>query len=202
MTNQPNAAPSLTEADPIFASATSKYEMYAIFCGDINLMNMNTLTKGLTVAMGMNVTRLHLLFHTWGGIAGDGVYLYNLLKQLPLEVVLYNAGQVASAGAIAYLGAKSRKTTSNAIFMIHRAHNSPQHANASKLKIASDSLVLDDNRMESILREHSNLPQEIWNQLEHHDVYISGADAVKYGLADEIAEFAPPLGTIVLNALG
>lgn len=202
MTDEPQEAPTLIEAQPISVKEAPTDEMYAIFCGDINLMNMHTLTKGLTVAMQMNVGRLHLLFHTWGGIAGDGVYLYNLLKQIPLEVVLYNAGQVASAGAIAYLGAKSRKTTANAIFMIHRAHNSPQLANASKLKNASDSLVLDDTRMEHILRERSNLPQEIWNQLEHHDVYISGSDAVKYGLADEIGEFAPPPGTKVLNALG
>jgi ATP-dependent Clp protease protease subunit len=201
MTNTTSASvPSVSSEQAPVASGTQ--EMYAIFCGDINLLNMHILTRGLTTAMGMNVSRLHLLFHTWGGIAGDGVYLYNLLRKLPLEVILYNTGQVASAGAIAYLGAKSRKTTANGIFMIHRAHNSPQGANASKLKSASDSLELDDARTEAILRDHIKLPDELWKQLEYHDVWISGTDAVKYGLADEIAEFSPPAGTKVLNALG
>lgn len=88
------------------------------------------------------------------------------------------------------------------IFMIHRGHNSPLGANADKLKNVSDSLYLDDARMESILRAHLNLPADLWKQLEHHDVYISGSDAVKFGLADGIAEFSPPVGATVLNALG
>lgn len=177
-------------------------EMYAIFCGDINSGNMQKLTAGLAAVMQMNISRLHLMFQTWGGFAGDGVYLYNLFKQLPLDIVIYNAGQVASAGAIAFLGAKCRKTTSNAIFMIHRAQSSPPFSNATKLKSASDGLALEDERTKEILAKHLQLPKELLDQLENHDVYISGKDAVNYGFADEIAEFAPPPGTKVLNALG
>lgn len=195
-------APALPTQPTGQVTTPAALEWYAIYCGDINLANLHRLTAGLTVAMQMNVTRLHLLFHTWGGIAGDGVYLYNLLRQIPLDVVLYNGGQVASAGAVGYLGARTRKTTANAIFMIHRTHNSPQFANAARLRNISDSLVLDDERTEAIFREHLELPPDLWTQLENHDVYLSGTEAVTYGLADEVAEFAPPPGTKVMNALG
>ncbi len=177
-------------------------EWYAIFCGDINLTNAQKFSAGIATAMHSNLGRLHLLFHTWGGSPGDGVFIYNLLKQVPLEVVLYNSGQVASAGVIAYLGAKFRKTTANGMFMIHRTHSTLQFANADKLKSASDSVALDDARTHAIFRQDLKLPKKIWTQLKHHDVYIPGRDAVEYGLADEIAEFAPPVGTKVLNALG
>ncbi len=176
-------------------------EWYAVYCGDINLNNASKLTNALTFALSNKVSRLHLLFHTWGGVVGDGIYLYNLLKNFPLEVILYNSGQIASAGTIAYLGARFRKTTANATFMIHKSHNSPQFANATKLKNVSDSLLLDDIRSEEILKQHLKLPDGLWSQFEYHDVYIQGTSSVAYGLADEISEFSPPVGSMVLNTL-
>ena len=46
------------------------------------------------------------------------------------------------------------------------------------------------------------LPPELLDELKYHDLYLSGEDAVKFGLADGHAEFAPPLGTHVFNVLG
>jgi ATP-dependent Clp protease protease subunit len=177
-------------------------ELYAIFCGEINQANTQKLAGGLTVVMANGVTKLHLLFQSWGGFVGDGVFIYNLLRALPIEVVMYNAGQVASAGVIAFLGGKQRKTTATGVFMVHRSHVSPQFATVEKLKVITESLVLDDARSEVILREHLNLPDDLWAQHKYSDVHLSGADGVKFGIADEIANFAPPVGVTVQNALG
>src|SRR6202044_3814891 len=122
--------------------------------------------------------------------------------KFPVEVVLYNAGQVASAATLAYLGARTRKTTANAIFMIHKASYNPDASGAGKLKGIANNLTVDDARIEVILREHLRLPEEMWNQFLYHDVFLSGEDAVKYGMADEIAEFSPPPGINILNAIG
>jgi ATP-dependent Clp protease protease subunit len=61
---------------------------------------------------------------------------------------------------------------------------------------------MEDARIEGILRHHLSLPEELWTQFDYHDVFLSGEDAVKYGMADEIAEFSPTPGVKVLNALG
>lgn len=60
-------------------------------------------------------------------------------------------------------------------------------------------MVLDDERTEAIIREHVKFPPELWGQIEHHDIYVPGGEAVKFGLADEVAEFAPPAGVQVYN---
>jgi ATP-dependent Clp protease, protease subunit len=119
----------------------------------------------------------------------------------PFELTLYNVGQISSAGVTAYLGAKHRKTTANATFMLHRSTNSPQFATAAKLAHAAKSLVLDDERTETIVREHVKFPPELWDALAHHDVYVSGKEAIKFGIAHEVGEFAPPAGTQVFNLL-
>ena len=177
-------------------------EIWATFYGDINAVTTAKLVSGLTQVGSQGTKRIHILFQSWGGFVGDGVFLYNSLKKFPVEITLYNAGQVASAATLAYLGAHRRKTTANAIFMIHKGSNSPNGAGAGKLKAAADSLALDDARIESILRAHLRLPEELWTQFLYHDVSFSGVDAVKFGMADEVGEFSPPPGTNVLNAIG
>lgn len=180
----------------------SKPEIWAVYCGDINAANTAKLMTGLINASANGNKRIHLLFQSWGGFVGDGVFLYNALKKLPLEIVLYNAGQVASAAVLAFLGANQRKTTANAVFMIHKGTNSTNAAGVERLKAVAANLTIDDARIEEILRSHLRLPEELWVQFNYHDVYLTGTDAVEYGIADEIGEFSPPPGQVVLNALG
>ncbi len=177
-------------------------EIWATYCGDINAANVAKLVGGLNVVASNGTKRIHILFQSWGGFVGDGVFLYNALKKLSIEVALYNAGQVASAATLAYLGAHSRKTTANAVFMIHKSTYNPNTVGVDKLKALADNLAIDDVRVEEILRAHLRLPEELWTQFRFHDVYLSGKDAVAYGMAEEIGEFSPPPGTKVLNALG
>ena len=61
------------------------------------------------------------------------------------------------------------------------------------------SLVIDDKRMEGILSEHIILPKGTWADLDDHDFYFSGEEAVKMGLAHEIGEFSPPPGTQIYD---
>ncbi len=177
-------------------------EIWATYCGDINAANVSKLVNGITIVSNSGTKRIHILFQSWGGFVGDGVFLYNSLKKLSIEVVLYNAGQVSSAAALAYLGAHSRKTTANAVFMIHKSTHNPNAAGVDKLKAVADNLAIDDIRVEEILRKHLRLPEELWTQFRFHDVYLTGTDAVTYGMAEEIGEFSPPVGTKVFNALG
>jgi ATP-dependent Clp protease protease subunit len=190
MATVPNPAPPIPET------------VYATFCGDIAQISAAKVVAGLTNAMGAKSKHIHLLFQTAGGYVGDGVFLYNFFRAVPIELTLYNVGQISSAGVVAFLGAKNRKTSKNATFMIHRSASSPQFATSAKLGHVAKTLVLDDARIEAIIRNHVNFPPELWQAIDHSDLYISGEEAVKFGLADEVAEFAPPLGVQVYNILG
>lgn len=176
--------------------------VYGVFCGTIDQANAQKVVNTLAVAMGAKVKHVHLLFQTTGGYVCDGVFLYNFFRAIPIELTFYNAGQVSSIGVVAYLGAKGRKTAKSASFMIHRSTNSAQFANAASLQHMSKGLILDDQRTEDIIRAHVNFPPEVWENIHHHDIYVSGEDAVKFGMADAVGEFAPPEGAHVFNILG
>jgi len=175
--------------------------VYAMFCGGIEQATAQKVVNSLAIAMGGKVKHIHLLFQSAGGYVGDGVFLYNLFRSIPVELTLYNVGQISSAGVVAYLESRRRKTSRSATFMLHRSTNSPQFATASKLDHIAKTLVLDDQRSEEIVRAHVSFPAELWDQLRERDIYLSAEDAVRFGIADEITDFAPPTGTQVFNIL-
>jgi ATP-dependent Clp protease protease subunit len=172
-------------------------EVFATFCGMIDHAAVQRIFSGFATGMGLGVKRIHLLFQSDGGVVGDGVCLYNYFRTLPIDLTLYNAGSVRSIATIAYLGAKGRKTSTHATFMIHRTATTPQSATATRLEAVTQSLSLDDRRTERILRDHLTLPVEMWAKLDHYELTFSAEEATKLGIAEEIAEFSPPVGARV-----
>ena len=131
---------------------------------------------------------------------GDGVCLYNFLKTLPIDLTIYNVGAVFSIATIAYLGAKKRKTSTRAVFGLHSTTITPQGATSASLEATTKTLILDDARTQSILRDHVALSDEQWTALRsNRELVFSGEEAINLGIAHEIGEFSPPKGVQIFN---
>lgn len=172
--------------------------LYGLFAGQIDQLAVQRFHNAITIASQNGARELHLLFQCSGGFVGDGISLYNLFRVSPVELTIYNAGSISSIGVIAYLGAKNRKASKHSAFMIHKAYLNPAIGGADRLVAAVDHLRLEDQRIESILKEHSNIPAEKWEMHKYADVWLSANDAAVYGIC-EIGEFAPPLGSPFFN---
>ncbi len=169
---------------------------YGVFCGAIDQNSVYRILQSLTMATipNHNIREAHILFQSTGGSVADGICLYNFLRAMTVDVTLYNVGSVQSIAAIAYLGAKKRKTSARATFMLHRTTVGAQFATAGGLKAITDSILLDDARTESILRDHVTMTDDQWAVLKYHDLFFSGEEAVQMGFAHEVGEFSPPSG--------
>ena len=166
-------------------------DLYATFAGLIDQQALQRFFQGLTAVTAQSgIGMVHVLFNTTGGTVGEGIALYNFLRTFPIDLTVYNAGGVQSVGVIAYLGGKKRKVSANAAFMMHRTHVSPQFATATRLHAFTDSLRLDDQRTEAILRHHLTLSKKQWKTLDAFDLWIDADEAVKTGLAHEIGDFS------------
>lgn len=186
-------------ADDTIPGRTQPADAYAVFCGPIDQQVLGRVSQTLLRATRprKGVAHIHLLFQSTGGTVGDCVCLYNLLRSLPVELTLYNAGAIQSGAVTAYLGAKHRKTSAYAQFMIHRSYCSPQFATLPRLEASVNSLRLDDERTEAIIRSQTHIPEALWTKMKETDVFFSGLEAVEYGVADAIGEFSPPSGAQV-----
>jgi ATP-dependent Clp protease protease subunit len=175
-------------------------ELFVTCVGPIDQGMLHRIFNGFAMAMGNKVQHVHMLFQSSGGTVSDGVCLYNYLRALPVKVSLYNVGMVASIAALAYLGAKTRKTSATATFMLHRTQATPIGATAERLHALGKSVALDDQRTETILREHLKMmPDELWEVHKIADLWLSADEAIRFGLATDIGDFAPPLGSQVFN---
>jgi len=174
-------------------------EVYAVFAGPIDQAGVQRIFNSLTTAIASRVGHVHLLFQSTGGGIGEGICVYNFFKALTVDLTLYNTGTVASIAVIAFLGAKRRKTSAHAAFMLHRTQTTVQFTNTEALKSLAESASLSDKRTEAILREYINMPRRKWSQLDHNDLHISAEEAVQFGIAHQIAEFSPPPLTPIYN---
>ena len=173
--------------------------VYMAFCGFIDQAALARFFHSMTLASVKKVEHIHLLFQSNGGVVSDGVALYNFFQALPLGLTVYNVGNISSIAVIAYLGAKARKTSTFATFMLHRTQSSISSANAERFEGAAKTLRLDDERTQAILK--ARLKPNGWKLpgADTQEVWFTARQAIDCGLADEIAEFAPPIGSPLYN---
>jgi ATP-dependent Clp protease protease subunit len=175
---------------------------YLVFSGFIDQFAVQRLFHTTTAAMQMGAPSIHLLLQSAGGNVPDGVCLYNSFRTFPIPITIYNAGSVCSAAVTAYLGVPERVTSHLGTFMIHRAHATLQGANADMVQARVQSLVVDEERMDQILKAHVRLPDDKVEVHRYADVWLTANEAVETGLATRIGDFAPDLGSTVYNVLG
>jgi ATP-dependent protease ClpP protease subunit len=170
------------------------------FTGAIDDDGATRLTSALNLALNDGVEEVHLCISSPGGYVHSGIYVYNHMRALPLKVVAYNTGSVASIAVAIFVGADERYCSQHGVFMIHPTQF-PQLTGmtASLLQSTLDGALADDARTEAILRERANVPEALLTDRRARDVYINAADAVTYGLAHNVREFTLPEGNQVFQ---
>jgi ATP-dependent Clp protease, protease subunit len=167
-------------------------DLYAVLSSTLDSSAMPRILASFGNASQNNVQHLHVLFQSTGGVVHEGIRLYNFFKNFSIDLILYNMGVVSSVAVIPYLGAKTRKVSRHATFMIRRTQTTNQVTNNDTVEAPADSVVLFDETAEAILREHINMPANRWAHFSRNDLWFSAEQAVKYGIAHEIGDFAAP----------
>lgn len=181
-------------------ATSQKTELYATLAGRIDEALVQRLLTQMANAVSSGVQELHLMIQSTGGIINDGISLYNYLRGLPLALTTYNTGTVQSIAVSMFLAAKRRKASLSATFMIHKATFYASSPTTSvQLSAATQSLKVDDDRIERILKQYIRMPEDKWEAHRYVDIFITAEEALSYGMIDEIADFRPPPGATLIN---
>lgn len=168
--------------------------IYATLTGTVDAQMVQRVFNAGSIAVNGGVKTLHLLIHSTGGFIGDGIGIYNYLRNLPIALTTYNVGSISSIAVHVYLSGKIRKVSKTATFMLHKSTYTPTVATAERLKMSAEGLLIEDQRSESILRENVKLPPEKWQVHERGDLTLTAEESVQFGLAHAIGDWAPPAG--------
>ncbi len=102
---------------------STTYEGHAWFTlsGDVNSDMVRRVFDAVADMTEDRITTAHILIQSNGGYVSDGICLYNYLSKLPIKIITYNAGAVASIAVILFLAGAERYASDTARFMVRTA---------------------------------------------------------------------------------
>ena len=168
--------------------------IYRGFTGEINPTSATNIAATFADDVEEGYAEIHLCLNSQGGTTDDGIYLHKLIAGLPVKTTIYNLGMVASAAMAVYLAADTRLCSKHGAFLWHQSEMPvrKEAMDAHALHAAFSTALLADQRMNDLLLEKApNVVKELQSRGGTAHL-ITPEDAVKFGLADGIAEFDLP----------
>jgi ATP-dependent Clp protease, protease subunit len=174
---------------------------YLGYCGVIDSAGVTRIAQAINSAVNQQYDCVHLCFSSIGGYVGDGIFLYNHLRSLPLAVTMHNIGTVASVATTLFVAAERRICSPNGIFMIHpvAVGTQMQALSSAPLVTALQAALADEERTDAILRDRTKLPEDVLGARRQSDIYITAKQALEYDLVHEVAEFSLPPGNQIFQ---
>lgn len=130
-----------------------------------------------------------LYINSPGGVVTAGLAIYDTMQYIKCPVSTICTGQAASMAAVLLAGGDPGKriTLPNARIMIHQPMGGAR-GQAQDIKIQADEILRIRKTLNDILARHTGQPLEVIERDTDRDFYMSGAQAVEYGLVDKVIE--------------
>lgn len=184
------------------ARRTVQQQIYVSFSAEINPNTTQSLIALLCQQINMGVQEIYLLLSTPGGDVMNGINLYNILRSLPAKLTTHNVGNVDFIGNAIFLAGHERFASHHSTFMFHGVGinvSAPARFEEKFLRERLESILADQNRIGSIIRERTRLKSpQIKNLFK--EARTKDADyARSVGIIDDIREATIPDGAPIFN---
>lgn len=176
--------------------------VYISFHAPINEQTTQQLLGATFDQMQQGATEIVYLLSTPGGVIASGITLYNILKSLPVSVVMHNVGNIDSIGNAIFLAGKTRFACTHSTFMFHGVgFDICQGARLERqyLKERLDSIVADESRIGGIIADETALVAEEIDDLFAQANTKDARFALDKGFINEIRDVSIPEGVPVLQ---
>lgn len=130
---------------------------------------------------------ISLYINSPGGAVTAGLAIYDTMQFIRPDVSTMCMGQAASMGALLLAGGAKGKRycLPHSRMMIHQPLGGFQ-GQASDIDIHAKEILAVRERLNKILSRHTGQPMEKIQADTDRDNFMSGADAIEYGLIDEM----------------
>ena len=130
---------------------------------------------------------IHLYINSPGGSVTAGMLIYDTMQFIKPDVSTICIGQACSMGALLLAGgaAGKRYCLPHSRMMIHQPLGGFQ-GQASDIEIHAREILTIRERLNNVLAHHTGQPMDVIARDTDRDNFMSGPDAVKYGLIDQV----------------
>ncbi len=137
---------------------------------------------------------IHIYINSPGGSVSAGLAIYDTMQFIRPDVSTMCIGQAASMGALLLAGGEKGKRfcLPHSRIMIHQPLGGFQ-GQATDIEIHAKEILLLRDKLNQILANHTGQSMEVIERDTERDNFMSGEDAVAYGLIDRVlSERAAP----------
>lgn len=130
---------------------------------------------------------IHLYINSPGGVVTSGLAIYDTMQYIKPHVATICVGQAASMGAMLLAAGEKGKRYSlvNSRIMIHQPLGGFQ-GQATDIQIQAKEILRLKLRLNEMLADHTGQPLEKVQADTERDYFMSGEEAVAYGLVDSV----------------
>ena len=165
-------------------------ERVVFVCGPIEDLVANVIVAQLLFLESENPDKdIHLYINSPGGLVTAGLAIYDTMQFVKPQVSTMCIGQAASMGALLLAGGEKGKRfcLPHTRIMIHQPLGGFQ-GQASDIDIHAREILNTRERLNQILAKHTGQPLERIANDTDRDRFMSAAEAVDYGLLDEVLD--------------
>ena len=124
-----------------------------------------------------------------GGVVTSGLAIYDTMQFVKPDISTICVGQAASMGSLLLAaGAKGKRySLPHSRVMIHQPHGGAQ-GQASDIEIQAKEILYLRERLNQIFVKHTGQTMEAIQKDTDRDRFMSGEEAVKYGIIDKVLD--------------
>jgi len=136
-----------------------------------------------------NEKDINMYINSPGGVVTAGLAIYDTMQYLKSPVTTICIGQAASMAAMLLAaGSKGKRfALPNARIMIHQPLGGAQ-GQATDIEIQTKEILKMKKLLNEMLSKHTGQPLAKVEKDTDRDFYMSAAEAVEYGIVDEVIE--------------
>ncbi len=163
-------------------------ERVIFLVGPVTEVSANLIVAQLLFLESENADKdIHFYINSPGGLVSAGMAIYDTMQYIKPDVSTLCIGQAASMGSLLLAaGAKSKRfCLANSRVMIHQPLGGFQ-GQASDVEIHAREILFLKKRLNELMANHSSQSMETIERDTDRDNFMSGDEAVKYGLVDAV----------------
>jgi len=132
---------------------------------------------------------IHIYVNSPGGVVSAGLAIYDTMQYVKPAVTTMCMGQAASMGALLLAGgaAGKRFALPNSRILIHQPLGGAQ-GQATDIDIQAKEIIRIRTKLTGILVKHTGQTIEKIHNDTERDFYMSGQEAMEYGIIDKVIE--------------
>jgi ATP-dependent Clp protease protease subunit len=130
---------------------------------------------------------INLYINSPGGVVDDTLAIYDTMKFLNCDIATYCIGRAESGGAIVFMAGKKGKRfiLPNAKVMIHQPFGGV-YGQAADIEIQAEEILKTKSTLINVMARCTGQTPERIQEDSERDRFFAAAEAVQYGICDEV----------------